>query len=210
VLAGLAYCSECGRKLLGSGGSYRCQARNGGCGKVRIASWELDRYVDEAVSARPEFREPDPARRAEEAKPPPTAADEVLLRELRDVEARRLEAREAYAAGSLSLEDLRGITDALARRAADIEARLDRQASADRRSGFGCEALARLATLDERWRRRQLDPEEIADLHDFLAEWIDRVVVTPARRRGRPRRGESEVSNRVRIEWREGVTPEGR
>jgi site-specific DNA recombinase len=207
VLAGLAHCSECGRKLLGSSGSYRCQVRNGGCGKVRIASWVLDRYVDETVLTRPEVREADPSRRPDEAKPAPATADEVLVRELRDVEARRLEARDGYADGSLSLEDFRGITDALARRAADIEARLHEQASAGRRAGFGFQALARLGTLDERWRRRELDPEEIADLHDFLAEWIDRVVVSPARRRGRPRRGQSDVSDRARIEWREGMLP---
>jgi DNA invertase Pin-like site-specific DNA recombinase len=49
ALSGIAVCSECGTKLLGSGGAYRCMARNGGCGKVRVAARHVDEYVEEQM-----------------------------------------------------------------------------------------------------------------------------------------------------------------
>ena len=34
-------------------------------------------------------------------------------------------------------------------------------------------------------RRRELEPDEVAELHDWLASWIERIVISPALRRGR-------------------------
>jgi hypothetical protein len=53
------------------------------------------------------------------------------------------------------------------------------------------------------WHRRELTPEEIAEQNDFFRAWIEEVVVSPARRRGRPRKdAPSDVPDRVRIVWR--------
>jgi hypothetical protein len=57
--------------------------------------------------------------------------------------------------------------------------------------------------LYARWQRRELSPEEIAEQNDFFRAWIEKVVVSPARRRGRPRKdAPSDVPDRVRIVWR--------
>jgi hypothetical protein len=39
------------------------------------------------------------------------------------------------------------------------------------------------------WQGRELTPEEIPEQYDFFRAWIEKVVVSPARRRGRPRQG---------------------
>jgi hypothetical protein len=111
ALAGVAVCSECGRKLLGSSGAYRCQARNGGCGKVRIPSWPVDQYVDEQVWRRPEVWEADAEQAALQRQR--TTDTEPLLAEVRAAEARLLELHEAYAAGEITLDDFKLMRDAV-------------------------------------------------------------------------------------------------
>ena len=65
------------------------------------------------------------------------------------------------------------------------------------------EAFAEADELYARWQRRELTPEEIAEQNDFFRAWIEKVVVSPARRRGRPRKdAPSDVPDRVRIVWR--------
>jgi hypothetical protein len=53
------------------------------------------------------------------------------------------------------------------------------------------------------WQRGELTPEEIAEQNDFFRAWIEKVVIPPARRPGRPRKdAPSDVPGRVRIVWR--------
>lgn len=50
------------------------------------------------------------------------------------------------------------------------------------------EGFAEAEELYARWHRREPTPEEIAEQNDFFRAWIEKVVVSPARRRGRPRK----------------------
>jgi hypothetical protein len=203
ALAGIAVCSECGRKLLGSSGAYRCQARNGGCGKVRIPSWPVDQYVDEQVWRRPEVWEADAEEAAHQRQR--TTDTEPLLVEVRAAEARLLELHEAYAAGEITLNDFKLMRDAVGRRAEAAEARMRAMVPAPVPTWRypSDEDFAEAEELYARWQRRELTPEEIAEQNDFFRAWIEKVVVSPARRRGRPRKdAPSDVPDRVRIVWR--------
>jgi hypothetical protein len=53
------------------------------------------------------------------------------------------------------------------------------------------------------WQRGELTPEEVTEQNDFFRAWIEKVVISPTRRRGRPRKDTpSDVPDRVRIVWR--------
>lgn len=172
VLSGLAYCSECGRKLLGSDGAYRCMVRNGGCGRVRIVMWRTDEVVQKALMELPE-PEPEPS-------PPPD--DESLLTELEAVRARRLEAQQAFAAGRITAVDYQGAAQALNRHQGEVEARI--RETAEVRIDFS--KLTEAVTAEE-W-------------NEFAEEVIERVVVTPALRRGR--KAVEDVPGRIEIHWK--------
>ena len=191
ILSGLAYCSECGRKLMGSGGTYRCMPRNGGCSKIRIVAWVVDLLVWEAAFARaPEPEQPDA--------PDAPGVPDALVAELRDVEARQLEIREAYAAGDLTLPDFRGMSEALARRASELEGRIRDQARPQSRVDFA--KLAKWEDIEGRMRRRELEPDQVAEIHDWLDTLVERITVSPALRQG-PKAIE-DIPARVRVEWR--------
>ncbi len=65
------------------------------------------------------------------------------------------------------------------------------------------EDFAEAEELYARWQHRELTAEEIAEQNDSFRAWIEKVVVSPARRRGRPRKdAPSDVPDRVRIVWR--------
>jgi DNA invertase Pin-like site-specific DNA recombinase len=203
ALAGIAVCSDCGRKLLGSSGAYRCQARNGGCGRVRIPSWPVDQYVDEQVWRRPEVWEANAEQAAHRRQR--TTDTEPLLAEVRAAEARLLELHEAYAAGEITLDDFKLMRDAVGRRAEAAEARMRVMVPTPVPTWRypRDEDFAEAEELYARWQRRELTPEEIAEQNDFFRAWIEKVVVSPARRRGRPRKdAPSDVPERVRIVWR--------
>src|SRR5262249_15613879 len=50
-LSGILTCSECGSRMLGSGGLYRCTLAAGGCGKVSIEAIPLERWINGEVAA---------------------------------------------------------------------------------------------------------------------------------------------------------------
>jgi DNA invertase Pin-like site-specific DNA recombinase len=201
VLAGLAVCSECDRKLLGSAGAYRCQARNGGCGRVRIPSWLVDRYVLEQMWTQ-HYRE---IVESEQQQRERTADTEPLLAELRAAEARLFELHEAYAAGEITLDDFKQMRDAVGRRVEAAEARLREMAPAPAPTRISVDEIpAEAKKFRTRWQRRELSAEEVAELNDFFRGWVEKVVVSPARRRGRPRKdAPSDVPDRVQIVWRD-------
>jgi hypothetical protein len=69
----------------------------------------------------------------------------------------------------------------------------------------GCDGTrTRAATLVwALWEHGELTPEEIAEHDDFFRVSIEKVVVSPARQRGRPRKyTPSDVPDGVRIVWR--------
>jgi site-specific DNA recombinase len=205
ALAGIAVCSECGRKLLGSSGAYRCQARNGGCGKVRIPSWPVDRFLDQRLWARVDVNiaESERVRQQHER----TTNTEPLLAELRAAEARLAELREAYADGEIALDDFKSMRDAISQRLETAESRLREMAPgpAPSLTPFSDLLVVRPEDADyyARWQRRELSPEEIAELNGLFRTWVEKVVVSPARRRGRPRKDTpSDVPVRVEIVWR--------
>lgn len=207
ALTGLAVCSECGKKLLGSAGAYRCQARNGGCGRVRIPSWPVDTLVHESLWTRQDAVEWDAERTRQERER--SADTEPLLREVQAAEVRLTKAREAYADGSLSLDDFKVMRDAIAQRIEAAEARLREMAPALApgreviRLLYDASAIAEVEDFLARWQRRELTPDEVAEQNDLFRAWIEKVVVSPALRRGRPRKdAPSDVPNRLQIVWR--------
>jgi DNA invertase Pin-like site-specific DNA recombinase len=196
-LSGLVVCSACGRKLLGAGGAYKCQVRNGGCGSVGIRTWLLDRYVDERLWARNETWEGEMRRNVQ-----PAADTEALVTAIQAAEQRTAELHEAYAAGELTLEDFKAMREAVARRQDEAEARLRELAPVA--------PVALWPDLEDksdlefyrRWQARELTDEEIADVNALFRRWIEKVVVTPALRRGRLPAGEDDTPRRVTIQWK--------
>lgn len=185
-LSGLARCSECDRKLLGSGGAYRCQPRNGGCGRVRIAAWATDQLVEDAVFAREQTWAADPTRGAGE----PASADdgsEALVAEMQSIEARRLALAEDFAADRIAREDYIMAAEALARRKSETEARIREQSPSKRTDWAALAALVKEGLSAAEWS-------------DFLSKFVERIVITPALRRGRA--AIQDVPARVSITWR--------
>lgn len=98
--------------------------------------------------------------------------------------------------------------DVVGRRKAEAEEALRQaapQAAPDLDFTYLAEGSAAWQESDEfrrRWRARELAPDEIADLNDLFRRWIDKVVVVPALRRGRPPAGEDDTPRRATIIWR--------
>jgi site-specific DNA recombinase len=176
ALSGMLHCSECGKKLLGSGGAYRCMARNGGCGEIRIPAWRVDELVREQVFARAKEPEPRPVTGAPE--------QDVFLAELRALEVRREDARGAYADGTLSLADWRDLSETIAVRTADLQRQIREHAPRPR--------MEFAALLEE--------PAPL-DWNEFISEYVERITVSPALRRGRG--AGADVPARVEVDWRE-------
>lgn len=178
ALSGMLICSECGRRLLGSGGRYVCSVRNGGCGKVRAAAKHLDEHIKGRVFEHLDsLREPEPTPSLPEDESP-------LLTELRYVDARLLRLREEHAVGDISLDDFKVGRDALLRRKEEVERQIREQPQRRQRVDFG----------------RLMNPTPL-DWNEGFSEFIERIVVTPAERRGRG--AERDIPSRVAIEWRQ-------
>ncbi|HEY2943441.1 MAG TPA: recombinase family protein [Vicinamibacteria bacterium] len=202
-LAGLAVCSECGGKLLGSSGAYRCQTRNGGCGKVRIPSWPVDQLVDRALWDRRDVN----LAEAERARAAAAVGTEPLVQAIQAAESRREEAREAFAAGEIELADFKAIAQAVNGRIEEAEGQLRElsPAPAERDDRPWSRLLLNIGEAQEfytRWQRRELTPAEIAELNDRFRAWIESVLITPALRRGRG--SAADVPQRVSVLWRVG------
>jgi DNA invertase Pin-like site-specific DNA recombinase len=174
ALSGMLVCSECGRRLLGSGRRYVCSIRNGGCGRVRAASHHVDAYVRERL-----FEHLDGL---PEPEPTPEPDDGPALAELRRVEARLHELREDLADGKLTTDDFTVARDKLLRDQANAE-RSVLEGSQRSRIDF----------------RRLVDPTP-PELNEDYAAFIGRIVMTPAKRQGRG--AERDIPQRVTIEWK--------
>jgi DNA invertase Pin-like site-specific DNA recombinase len=180
MLSGLLVCSECGKKMLHSGSSYRCQLRNGGCGRVQIKDRVIESIVKDAVWNRQSIWE---AIAAEEGVTTPTDdTPDVLVEELHAIEARRLALSDDYAAGNIALEDFRRTSEALSRRTAEVESRI-RETAPVKVPDF---AVLMSEPTDLEW-------------NDFMSQVIDRITVTPARGRGRSRLADQ--LPRIRVSW---------
>jgi site-specific DNA recombinase len=180
ALSGLLVCSECGRRLLGSGGRYVCTARNGGCGRVRVASKHLDACVNQAtLDHLRDVPEPEPS-------PPDVDDQDVDLAELRAVDARLLELREALGDPDkvLDLDAYNVARDELLRRKADAEARLRERPAPEPRMEF----------------RKLIEELTPLEQNEELSAFISRITVHPAIRRGRG--AEADIPDRVDITWR--------
>jgi hypothetical protein len=163
--------------------------RNGGCGKVRISAWPLDQYVDAKFWDRQDVQ-------AHEREAPQHDADAgPLIRELAEAEARLSELRDAYADGSLRLDDFKSMSEGVRARMQEAEQRL-RDVQPEPPPG---DPFVRAADLYDRWKRRALTQEEVADLNDMYQRWIERIVVKPAMRLGRA--SVQDIPKRVRIVW---------
>lgn len=188
VLGGLVRCALCGQRMSGKvqrrrtragAGStrrqYACSSSNGGCSRVAIASPGLERMVVEEAMARlgdePEWGRP--------AAPAPD--ERAALREVRELEERRLELGRAFADGLMDAGQVKVATDAIAARVAELEGGL-RASPPPARKDYLRDLGAFFDFLDG--RADEVPPREAVRLNAALREVVERVEVAPARAQG--------------------------
>ena len=199
ALTGLLRCGLCGQPLIGRkrqgrAWAYFCSSGAGGCSRLAITGWEVDDLVMGRVYNRMNER---PAGPPVEDSP----EREDLLRQLADLE-RRVTAIDAdYADGTITGQELRGAKAKVDERRRGVEARLGELMSASP-SGWTDYDLA-VAESDD-WHERlvsgDLTPAEASEAHDWVAAFVEEVVISPA-----PKRGARFDSSRVTIRWRHDV-----
>ncbi|MEX0755341.1 MAG: recombinase family protein [Actinomycetota bacterium] len=181
ALSGIASCGDCGSRMLGSGGYYRCTIRNGGCGRVSIRVDPVDLFVEERLYARAEADEAED--RTVDAGP--------IGDELAAAEERLAAARVAYADGDLTLEDFKVARGRVEARIVELRERLA-TAVPDRPSRtFLREWLEAGAPNEE---RGPIDPAELRALARMCR--LDAVKVA---RRSSDRSATEPVSKRVKL-----------
>lgn len=207
VLSGLAVCGLCGQRLVGSSGSYRCAVISGGCGRVGIAGRATeDEVFSAAYAAWSQWEGPDPA--SEVPPEPPTEAEEELLVELHELEARLDKLAEDYADGKLRFDTRRYnvASGRLRSRIEDIEGELARRLpQPEQRPPLSLAELARRAAEYEARRERgELSALEVQRDHEWVAAFVQKIVIHPASKRGR---GFDPI--RIQLEWVPGREPKG-
>jgi hypothetical protein len=150
-------------------------ARNGGCGKVRVAARHVDEYVEEQMLSN--IPEPEPTPDFEEA-------EDTLVAEIRNVDAQLLKLREEHATGDIGLDDFKVGRDALLRRKDDLERRVKEKTPRPRKFKFS-DLLKDPAPIEQ---------------NEWIGEHVERVTIRPAMRRGRG--AERDIPDRVEMVWR--------
>jgi site-specific DNA recombinase len=186
-LTGLTFCSRCGARMIGSGGAYRCQPRRGGCNAVRIAASHLEPWVLARVLAHE--REREAATTAPDRAQGPSEGEKALLGELRDLESRRDALVEDIAEGRLDRGTGYQAVERVKARIQEVERKLQDQAPPPRAPTFWETEAGRkhggLSAIRQD-RRDQLSPADVQHLHDWVAGWVERIIVSPATHKGRP------------------------
>ncbi len=180
LLAGLVRCSECGRKLLGSGtvakpseARYVCWKGGGGCGATRVNARRVEAFVSEWVEA--QTAKPKPKRNGKRS-----TVEAALLREIRELEDRKSGLADLVANGTLKPVNVKSAVRDLDERIAGLNADLRADAPAPARPTFGD-----LAALGQRYNSGMLTPEDIIRFGEYArALGLREVIVHPAERRG--------------------------
>lgn len=195
AFTGILECSECGTKLLGSGGYYRCQPRNGGCGKVGVKARQLEDVLDRLVQAR---REAGLAVDAVTPAPIDQAQRAELLAEAGEYQADvdRLSTDLVTARTDTARRAIMSALDDLDARVREVDSRLAALVPESAATPSYADLLA-----DDDWRERWITGEltgtEIAELHDLFASYFDAVQVAP-----RTKRTPTLDPRRIKVRWR--------
>jgi len=182
-LTGLLVCGKCGQRLIGSAGSYRCAVVAGGCGGVRASALRVEEVVFGQVNWAwsHDDRKEEPRRSLEL-----TREERALLRKLQEVEARKEQLAERWADLGMDGRQFRAANARLDARVEDLRRQLRDHAPEPRpkRPTIG-ELHARGTDWMARWRERRLSPAEVESAHAWAAAYVKRVVIRPAKKRGR-------------------------
>lgn len=198
ALTGLLECSECGSKLLGSGGAYRCMHRNGGCGRVSVNARQVEDLLDHRIQ---EEREAGNARDPATATTGGDPADRVdVLAELAEVE-RGIEVLAERLAESTSKTATRVTARAIEKLALREEtARARLAALVPESPAWSYADLGVDSDWRERWVAGELTATELLDLHDTFAAYFTAVQVA-----SRAERLKTLDPKRVKVQWRKGA-----
>lgn len=195
-LTGLVECSECGTRMVGSGGYYRCSPRDGGCGRVGIKARSLEEHMAEELEAR----------RAEgwtvvSDVAPAAEVSEELLAELREVTARLLEVGEAIGDGTLSVTAGGRAEQRLEERRKALQEQIATAMPVQQVGRFRLlydeGARREVEDWERRWEANELTEIELRDLRDEFGMLVERITVQP-----RPDRRKVFNPERVQVEWR--------
>lgn len=195
ALTGLVTCSECGTRMVGSGGFYRCSQRDGGCGRVGVKARNLEQFMAEELEARRQ----EGWTVVQDA--PTVEVSEELLANLREVTARLHEISVAIADGTLSVTTGGRAEQLLETRRAALQEQIA--------VAMPVQQVGRYALLhdegarrdvedwERRWEANELTEIELRDLRDEFGAFVQRITVQP-----RPDRRKTFNEERVEIRWR--------
>jgi site-specific DNA recombinase len=177
-LSGLAMCSKCCMRMVGSAARYRCTRLSGGCQSNSIASLQTEALVIAAATflgapSLPEGVEREPVQDRQAA----------LLEELAVLEARLDGLAQDYADGVLDRQQVSTASRRLRERAEKARSELSRLTPPPIPTGL--DTLETELGWAARWRSRTLTPVEVAELHAWLSGAIERVEIGPAKKLGR-------------------------
>ena len=181
ALIGLLFCGRCGAKLrsaVRSGGtrSYACRKGDNlnGCGGIRIkAEWVEDEVRTYVVGA---LTDPEVRRRIIAALPTPDGDREVLLTEMRQIEAQRRRVTDLAVEGSITPREAKRKNEELDVLSERFQSRL---ASAPRVRAMA-EVPLEYERLAEEWTRRGVDYQRL-----LSSLTIRRITVNPSTRPSR-------------------------
>jgi DNA invertase Pin-like site-specific DNA recombinase len=195
-LTGLVFCALCGTRMSGrsrQGRSwgYWCSTGAGGCARVAITGWQLDDYIMGQVATRqsvgpPSMRSSDDPER------------ETLLAELARVEARLAHVDADYAAGDITAQEMRAAKTTIDDKRREVEGRLAELMGRTAARFDWDTAVLEADDWHDRLVSGDLTPAEAIDAHDWVAEYVDRIDISPA-----AKRGARFNPSRVVVTWRE-------
>jgi DNA invertase Pin-like site-specific DNA recombinase len=190
ILAGVVRCSECGQRMHRSGGYYRCNRGNGGCGRTSVRAEDLERLVLSEVaeahrSGRLEARLAAEAMEVE-------AERQALLGELRQLEDRRAEVAEEMSRPGAPVRTLAQAATRVERDIADKEREIRSLSPVDETVVEAMDVLQFSEAGDEvtHW---PADDDSRAVLRSFVRTYVEAVEVQP---------GRGNVPERVEVVWR--------
>ncbi|MEX2274913.1 MAG: recombinase family protein [Actinomycetota bacterium] len=211
-LGGLLRCGECGSNMTGAGAAYRCTSSAGGCGRISIKAFPLERHVLlKALRHWYEGRSGD-----EVAQDGPSKPDPEALSELRQIEEDLQATRALVGDGSMRPADAAPILKQLAERQEKAAKRVGRSLQTapeppvsrltqmftrDELRAVGIDRPAGGASAEEfhlRWEDRE--PEAVAAVRDLVTSQVERITI-----HRRERRGKSFDPTRVQIAWHESA-----
>jgi site-specific DNA recombinase len=196
ILTGLARCGRCGqplvgRKRKGKAWAYFCSSGAGGCGQLAVVGWQVDDLVMGRVYDR--LREAPP-----DVPPDESPEREDLLRQLGELEARVAAIDTDYANGTITGTELRAAKATVDERRRALERRVGELISSSPAPGLDWDELMKSG---QDWHDRlvagDLTPAEAAESRDWVAAWVDEIIVHPAEKRGA-----RFDKSRVTVTWR--------